>query len=84
MKLGISTVVCGSFNDFFYFYIGGHFENFKKQSTTLSDNLFLCQVSKGSAVRFELNIFGTLVTMDHSKLLADQKLMKLVRNNIHI
>jgi hypothetical protein len=26
----------------------------KTKSTTLSDNLFLCQVSKGSAVRFEL------------------------------
>jgi hypothetical protein len=31
--------------------------------TTLSDDLFLCQVSKGSAVRFEFNIFCTLVTM---------------------
>ena len=34
-----------------------------KKSTTLSDDLFLCQVSKGSAVRFEFNIFCTLVTM---------------------
>jgi Ulp1 family protease len=33
------------------------------KSTTLSDDLFLCQVSKGSAVRFEFNIFCTLVTM---------------------
>ena len=46
------------FNDFFYFYIGGHFENFQKKNTTLSDDLFLCQVSKGSAVRFEFNIFS--------------------------
>ena len=30
---------------------------------TLSDDLFLCQVSKGSTVRFEFNIFCTLVTM---------------------
>jgi hypothetical protein len=30
---------------------------------TLSDDLFLCQVSKGSAVQFEFNIFCTLVTM---------------------
>ena len=35
----------------------------KTESTTLSDDLFLCQASKGSAVRFELNIFCTLVTM---------------------
>ena len=33
------------------------------KSTTLSDDLFFCQVSKGSAVRFEFNIFCTLVTM---------------------
>jgi hypothetical protein len=33
------------------------------KSTTLSDDLFLCQVSKGSAVQFEFNIFCTLVTM---------------------
>ena len=33
------------------------------KSTTLSDDLFLCQVTKGSAVRFEFNIFCTLVTM---------------------
>ena len=33
------------------------------KSTTLNDDLFLCQVSKGSAVRFEFNIFCTLVTM---------------------
>jgi hypothetical protein len=34
-----------------------------KKSTTLSDDLFLCQVSKGSAVRFEFKKFCTLVTM---------------------
>jgi hypothetical protein len=45
------------------FYIGGHFELavilkiLITKSTTLSDNLFLCQVSKGSAVRFEFNTF---------------------------
>jgi hypothetical protein len=39
---------------YFYFYIGGHFEmaailkSLKTKSTTLSDDLFLCQVSKGS------------------------------------
>jgi hypothetical protein len=31
---------------------------FKTKSTTLSDDLFLCQVSKGSAVWFEFNIFA--------------------------
>ena len=36
---------------------------YKKKSTTLSDDLFLCQVSKGSAVWSEFNIFCTLVTM---------------------
>ena len=56
------------FNYLFNFYIDGHFEMaailkiLKTKSTTLSDNLFLCQVSKGSAVRFPLNIFSTLVT----------------------
>ena len=34
----------------------------KTKSTTFSDDLFLCQVSKGSAVRSEFNIFCTLVT----------------------
>ena len=41
----------------------------KSKSTTLSDDLFLCQVSKGSAVRFELNIFCTLVTMATAAIL---------------
>jgi hypothetical protein len=54
----------------------------KTKSTTLSDDLFLCQVSKGSAVWSEFNIFCTLVTI--SRLFAKQKLMKLDRNNIHI
>ena len=35
----------------------------KTKSTTLSDDLFLCQISKGSTVQFEFNIFCTLVTM---------------------
>ena len=48
---------------FFYFYIVGHFENLKTKSTILSDDLFLCQVSNGSAVRFPFNIFCTLATM---------------------
>jgi hypothetical protein len=44
------------------FWNGGILEILKTKSTTLSDDLFLCQVSKGSAVRFPLNIFSTLVT----------------------
>jgi hypothetical protein len=60
---------------FFYFYIGGHFEMvailkiIKTKNTTLSDNLFLCQVSKGSAVWSEFNIFCTLVTMASAAIL---------------
>jgi hypothetical protein len=41
----------------------------KTKSTTLSDDLFLCQVSKGSAVWDELNIFCTLVTMATAAIL---------------
>ena len=41
----------------------------KTKSTTLSDDLFLCQVSKGSAVWFELNIVCTLVTMAMAAIL---------------
>ena len=39
------------------------FKILKTKSTTLSDDLFLGQVSKGSALRSEFNIFCTLVTM---------------------
>ena len=62
-------------NDFFNFYIGGHFEMaailkiLKIKSTTLSDDLFLCQVSKGSATWSEFNIFCTLVTMATAAIL---------------
>jgi hypothetical protein len=41
----------------------------KTKSTTLSDDLFLCQVSKGSAVWSEFNIFCTLVTMAMATIL---------------
>jgi hypothetical protein len=41
----------------------------KTKSTTLSDDLFLCQVSKGSAVWSEFNIFCTLVTMATAAIL---------------
>ena len=71
------------FNDFFNFYIGDHFEMaailkiLKTKSTTLSNDLFLCQVSKGSAVWSKFNIFCTLVTM-HS-----QKSWVILLMNIH-
>ena len=41
----------------------------KTKSTTSSDDLFLRQVSKGSVVRFEFNIFCTLVTMATAAIL---------------
>jgi hypothetical protein len=63
------------FNNLFWFYIGSHFEMvaiskiLKTKSTTLSDDLFLCQVSKGSVVQSEFNIFCTLVTMATAAIL---------------
>ena len=57
-----------SFLNLIFFNIGGHSENFKN-STTLSDNLFLCQVSKGSAVWSEFNIVCTLVTIATAAIL---------------
>jgi hypothetical protein len=45
------------FSNLLWFYIGSHFEMvailkiLKTKTTTLSDDLFLCHVSKGSAVR---------------------------------
>ena len=44
-------------------------KNLETKCTTLSDDLFLCQVSKGSAVRFPFNIFCTLVTMATAAIL---------------
>ena len=41
----------------------------KTKSTTMSDDLFLCQVSKGSTVWSEFNIFCTLVTMAMATIL---------------
>jgi hypothetical protein len=65
----------GIFNNLFWFYIGSHFEMaailkiLKTKSTILSDYLFLCQVSKGSAVRSEFSIFCTLVTIATAAIL---------------
>jgi hypothetical protein len=41
----------------------------KTKSTTLSDDLFLCQVSKGFAVQCEFNILCTLFTMATAAIL---------------
>ena len=41
----------------------------KTKSTTLIDDLFLCQVSKGSAVRSEIKNNCTLVTMATAAIL---------------
>jgi hypothetical protein len=41
----------------------------KAKSTTLSDDLFLCQVSKASVVRSELKQTCTLVTMASAAIL---------------
>jgi hypothetical protein len=63
------------FNNLFWFYIGSHFEMaavlkiLKTKSTTLSDDLLLCQVSKWSTVRSEFNIFCTLVIMATAAIL---------------
>jgi hypothetical protein len=64
-----------NFYDFFNFYIGGHFEMaviwkiLRIKSTTLSDDLILCQVSIGSSVWSEFNIVCTLVTMATTAIL---------------
>jgi hypothetical protein len=41
----------------------------KTKNTTLSDDLFLCEISKGSAVLFQFNIFYTLDTMATATIL---------------
>ena len=63
------------FNNLFWFYIGDHFEMaailkiLKIKCTILSDDQFLCQLSKESAVRSEFNIIFTLVTMAMAAIL---------------
>ena len=51
------------FTIYFNFILAAILKILETKSTTLSDDLFLCQVSKGSTVRSEFNIFCTLVTM---------------------
>ena len=56
----------------------------KTKSTTLSDNLFLRHVSKGSAVRSEFNIFCTLVTMATAAILIFYNPQKLPHTTVDI
>jgi hypothetical protein len=56
----------------------------KKKSTTLSDGLFLCQVSKGSTVRSEFNIFCTLVTMATAAIFYFFNTQKLPHTTVDI
>jgi hypothetical protein len=56
----------------------------KTKNTTLSDDLFLCQVSKGSAVWSEFNIFCTLVTMATSAGLNFSTPQKLPHTTVDI
>ena len=78
------------FNNLFWFYIGSNFEMaailriLKTKSTTLSDDLFLCQVSKGSAVRREFNFFCTMVTMATAAILNLFNPQKLPHTTVDI
>ena len=78
------------FNNLFWFYIGSHFEMaailkiLKTKSTILSDYLFLCQVSKGSAVRSEFSIFCTLVTIATAAILNLFNPQKLPHTTVDI
>ena len=54
---------------FLIFILAAILNILKTKSTTLSDDLILCQVSKGSAVWSEFNIFLTLVTMATATIL---------------
>ena len=56
----------------------------KTKSTALSDDLFLCQVSNGSAVRFPFNIFCTLVTMATAAILNFFNPQKLPHTTVDI
>ena len=56
----------------------------KTKSTALSGDLFLCQVSNGSAVRFPFNIFCTLVTMATAAILNFFNPQKLPHTTVDI
>jgi hypothetical protein len=56
----------------------------KTKSTTLSDHLFLYQVSKGSAVQSEFNIVCTLVTIALAAILNFFIPQQLAHNTVDI
>jgi hypothetical protein len=56
----------------------------KTKSTTLTDDLFLCQVSKVSAVRSEFNIFCTFVTIATAAILNVFNPQKLPNSTVDI
>jgi hypothetical protein len=64
----------------FDFILAAILKILKTKSTTLGDDLFLCQVSKGSTVRSEFNIFCTLATMATAAILHRNPLDKLCRS----
>jgi hypothetical protein len=69
---------------YFDFILAAILKILKTKSTTLSDKLFLCQVSKGSAVQFEFNIFCTLVTMATATILNFFNPQKLPHTTVDI
>jgi hypothetical protein len=69
---------------YFDFILEAILKILKSKSTTLSDDLFLCQVSKGSAVRSEYNIFCTLVTIATVAILNFLNPQKLPHTTVDI
>ena len=69
---------------YFDFILAAILKILKTKSTTLSDDLFLCQVSKGSAVRSEFNIFCTLATMAMATILNFFNPQKLPHTTVDI
>jgi hypothetical protein len=72
------------FNDFVIFILTAILKILKTKSTTLSEDLFLCQVSKGSAVRFEFKKNCTLVTMATADILNLFNSQKLPHTTVDI
>jgi hypothetical protein len=69
---------------FLIFILAANLKILKSKSTTLSEDLFLCQVSKGSAVRFEFKKNSTLVTMATAAILNLLNSQKLPHTTVNI
>ena len=69
---------------YFDFILAAILKILKTKSTILSDYLFLCQVSKGSAVRSEFSIFCTLVTIATAAILNLFNPQKLPHTTVDI